>query len=246
MRYELMFPHQIRQALDENWPAVLPVGVLEYHAEHCVVGVDTLLVVRAVEALEQEMDLVILPPYFYGAASYVVEPPERNGSIQVDSDVIHLWAREVFRGLLRVGFRNLHVFIHHQSENFAAGMPTDLAFRLAARQAIFEFLEIERGEGWWGDAAMASYYAEHAQGANPFNWIQVHPFMDAETQALFPIDHAGQQETSLMLAFCPEGVDASRISEEKWYSAPAAQASLEYGKAARERILAGMRRALGK
>ncbi|NLT41215.1 MAG: creatininase family protein [Anaerolineae bacterium] len=246
MRYELMFPHQIRRALDENWPAVLPVGVLEYHSEHCVVGVDTLLVVRAVEALEQEMDLVVLPPYYYGAASYVVEPPERRGSVQVDSDVIHLWAREVFRSFLRIGFRNLHVFIHHQSENFAAGMPTDLAFRLAARQAIFEYLDGERGEGWWGDNESADYYAEHAEGANPFNWIRVHPFMDAETQARFPIDHAGKQETSLMLGFCPEGVDLDRIDAEKWYAREAREANQQYAREAREMILASMRRRLGK
>ncbi len=244
MRYELMFPYQIRTAIDEKWPAILPVGVLEYHSEHCVVGVDTLLVVRAVEALEKEMDLVILPPYYYGAASYVVEPPEGNGSVQVDPDVIHAWAREVFRSFLRIGFRNIHLFIHHQSENFAAGMPTDLAFRLAARQAIFEFLGRERGEGWWGDAGMADYYSAHAEGDNPFNWIQVHPFMDAETQAQYPIDHAGEQETSLMMAFCPEGVDMGRFTEEKWYARQAARAGREYGDAAREKILAGMRRAL--
>ena len=39
--------------------------------------------------------------------------------------------------LLRGGFRNIHGVIHHQTENFAQGMPTDLAFRLAARNAIF-------------------------------------------------------------------------------------------------------------
>ena len=35
MRYELMFPDQIRRAIDENWPVLVPVGVLEYHSEHC-------------------------------------------------------------------------------------------------------------------------------------------------------------------------------------------------------------------
>ena len=46
-----------------------------------------------------------------------------------------------------------------ETENFAAGMPTDLAFKFAARQAIFSFLEKERGEGWWGADKMADYYA---------------------------------------------------------------------------------------
>ncbi|HNS48200.1 MAG TPA: creatininase family protein, partial [bacterium] len=176
MRYEMMFPHQLRQALKQNRPAVLPVGVLEYHAEHCVLGVDTLLVIRALELLEKELDLVLFPPFYYGAASYVVEPPENNGTVQVGAPALLEFARPLFASLLRVGFRNIHLFIHHQSENFADGMPTDLAFKLAARQATFEFLEKQRGENWWGDPAMRDYYQRNEAGANPFNWIRVHPF----------------------------------------------------------------------
>ena len=244
MRYEMMFPDQIRKALDANWPAVLPVGVLEYHAEHCVVGVDTLLVVRAIEMLEKEMDLVMLPAYYYGAGSYVVESPERRGTVQVDSSVIHQFAREVLRSFLRIGFRNIHIFIHHQSDNFADGMPTDLAWKLAGRQMIFEFLNKDRGEGWWGDNQMADYYENLSAQDNPFNWIQVHPFMDMDTQAQYPIDHAGKQEGSLMMAFCPEGIDMGRLSEEKWYCGQSKEANVGYGNAARERILEHMRKAL--
>ena len=40
MRYEMMLPHQIRKAIKQNWPVVLPVGVLEYHGEHLAVGLD--------------------------------------------------------------------------------------------------------------------------------------------------------------------------------------------------------------
>ena len=29
MRYEMMLPHQIRTAIDGNWPVVLPLGVPE-------------------------------------------------------------------------------------------------------------------------------------------------------------------------------------------------------------------------
>ena len=175
----------------------------------------------------------------------MVEPPERNGASRWIRTSSTCGRGRCSAASYRVGFRNLHVFIHHQSENFAAGMPTDLAFRLAARQAIFEFLEIERGEGWWGRCHGQLLCRARPRG-QPFNWIQVHPFMDAETQALFPIDHAGQQETSLMLAFCPEGVDASRISEEKWYSAPAAQGQPRVRQGRPGADPGGMRRALGK
>lgn len=246
MRYEMMLAETLRKAIKENWPLVLPVGVMEYHGEHMALGTDTLLVIRALEILEKDMNIVLFPPFYWGAASYAVEPPENNGTVQIDPSAIHSLARELFKSLIRIGFRNIHLFVHHQSENFDAGMPTDLACKLAARQVIFEYLEKERGEGWWGNESMRDFYSQHEKGTDPFHWIKVHPFLDAETQKKFPIDHAGLQETSLMLAFCPEGVDMQKISDQKWYCRQATQANPEYGNAAKEMILSKMRTALGQ
>ncbi len=245
MRYEMMLPHHIRTAIEKNWPVVLPLGVLEYHGEHMAVGMDTLAVVKTLELIEQEADIVILPPFYYGAASYAVEPPEGTGSVHVDSTVLHPFARELFTGLLRIGFRNIHVFIHHQSENFAVGMPTDLAFKFGARQAIFAFLEKTRGEGWWGDRKMASYYAQQSEGDDPFNWIKLHPLMTAETITEYPFDHAGEGETSLMMALAPDAVDMEQFSGERWYVESAARASAATGQRGTELILAHMRKTLG-
>ena len=229
MRYELMLPHQLREAIDKNWPVILPLGVLEYHGEHLGLGMDTLAVIRILDRLEKEKPVVILPPFYYGAASYAVEAPERKGSVHVDSESIAPFAKSLFRGLLRVGFRNIHGFIHHQSENFTAGMPTDLAFKFAGRQAIFEILEKERGEGWWGNKTMADYYAQHAAGSDPFNWIKIHPLMTKEIIAQYPFDHAGIGETSLMMALCPEAVDMGRLNKEEWYSLSAEGAAKDIG-----------------
>jgi creatinine amidohydrolase/Fe(II)-dependent formamide hydrolase-like protein len=245
MRYEMMLPHQIRTAIDENWPVVLPLGVLEYHGEHMAVGMDTLAVIKMLELIEEELPLVILPPFYYGAASYAVAGPEGKGSLQVDSMALHPFARELFKGLLRIGFRNIHFFIHHQTENFTVGMPTDLAFKFAARQVIFEFLEQTRGEGWWGDSQMADYYAKQADGDDPFNWIKGHTLMPAEITAQYPFDHAGKGETSLMLALCPEAVDMDRHSEHEWYSRDATEASAKLGNRARDLILGHLRSVLG-
>ena len=245
MRYELMLPHQIRAAIEANWPVVLPLGVIEYHGEHLAVGMDTLAVIKALEILEKELDLVILPPFHYGAASHAVAPPEGNGSLHVDSESLVPFARDLFRALLRVGFRNIHFFIHHQTENFIAGMPTDLAFKLAARQAIFAFLEGTRGEGGGGRETMADYYATQAGGGGPFNWIKGHPLMTAETIQTYPFDHAGQGETSLMMALCPEAVDMSRLTSQAWYARSAAEATAGLGAEGRDLILAHLRTVLG-
>jgi creatinine amidohydrolase len=195
------------------------------------VGMDTLAVIKTVELIEKERDIVILPPFYYGAASYAVAAPEGSGSVQVGGPVLSPFADELFYGLLRIGFRNIHAIIHHQTENFVAGMPTDLAFKTAGRQAIFRFLEKERGEGWWGSNTMADYYAGHAQGENVFNWVQVHPLMPAAMNGKYPFDHAGIGETSLMLALCPEAVDEKRFADNTgWYTKSASEASAGLGK----------------
>jgi creatinine amidohydrolase len=247
VRYELMLPYQVRAAIERNAPVVLPLGVLEYHGEHMALGMDTLAVVKALELVEDELGLVLLPPFYYGAASYAVEPPEGNGSVQVGGRELAPFAEGLFYGLLRVGFRNIHAIIHHQTENFAAGMPTDLSFKFGGRQAIFRFLETEHGEGWWGNEKMASYYAGHAAGDNPFNWVQVHALMTPQIQAEYPFDHAGIGETSLMMALCPEAVDQARLADNRsWYTASASRASVELGNKGRDLILERLRRLLRK
>ena len=247
MRYEFMFPDQIRKAIDNNTPVVLALGVLEYHGEHLCPGVDTLVVQGALEMLGKEMDLVILPPFFYGAGSYAVAGPERKGGMHIDAETLNLFARKLFYNLLRIGFRNIWVLFHHQSENFVAGMPTDLAFKLAARQEIFAFIENEKGDGWWGeDPASANYYAEHEAGTDPFNWIKVEPFMSSAAQGQWPIDHAGEQETSLMLAFAPEGVDMNRYDGQQWYAKEAPKANMEYANKAKAFILDDLKNRMSK
>jgi creatinine amidohydrolase len=244
VRYELMRPDHIRQAIREAWPAVLPVGVLEYHGEHLPLGMDGLVVTECLARLEVEMDLVVLPPFWYGAASYVVEGPEGKGSLHVDAEALVPVARQVFAALLRVGFRNIHFLIHHQTEKFAEGMPTDLAFRLAARQAVFAHLERERGEGWWGRPEAAGYYAAHQTGEDPFSWIRGHPLLSPDEIARYPFDHAGQGETSFMLALCPDSVDMAAAADGPWYTRTAGEASVELGEEGVRLVLGHLRRVL--
>jgi len=244
VHYEMMFPNQIRKAIDENWPVVLPMGVLEYHSEHLALGMDTLVVERALKIMEAEMNVVILPAFYYGAASYAVAPAARNGSVHVSCEQLMPFARGLFTSLLKIGFRNIHGIIHHQSENFAAGMPTDLAFKTAARQLIFEYLEAERGEGWWGRDDMQDYYDQHDAGSDPFSWIRFHPLMDEKTIKAYDFDHAGIGETSLMMSLCPEGVDMDKFDDTKWYSRTAKDASKAYGETATAGILVHLRKIL--
>lgn len=231
MQYLNMRPHQIREAIDKNYPVVLPLGVIEYHAEHLPVGTDYFTCMEAIARVEKRHpEIVILPPFYYGAASNAVAKPERNGTVHVDSEKLIPVAQEIFRGLLRVGFRNIHGFIAHQTEEFHQGMPTDLAFRFAARKVIFDFLDKEAGEGWWGTEEFSNYYSE---ANNPFNWIRIHTCRDNDESGVhnrvYPGDHAGKLETSQMLTIAPELVEMDRIDDKIWFARAAKDATAQYG-----------------
>ena len=75
MRFEMMLPYQIKDEIAKNTPVVLPIGVMEYHGEHMAVGMDALAVTKTLDRLEDQMEVVILPPFSYGAASYAVAAP---------------------------------------------------------------------------------------------------------------------------------------------------------------------------
>ena len=232
MQYLNMLPYQLREAIDKNYPVALPLGVIEYHAEHLPLGVDCFTCIEAINRIEKRRpELVVLPPFYYGAASLAVAKPERNGTIQVDSQKIIPVAEDIFRGLLRVGFRNIHAFISHQTEGFDQGMPTDLAFRFAARHVVFEWLEKESGEGWWGTEKFSSYYS----GSNdPFKWIGIHPIRGPETRKKYGGDHAGKLETSEAMVICPDLVEMDRLDESLWFSRPGKEATPEWGDGALE------------
>ena len=57
MRFELMLPYQIKEAIAKNIPIVLPIGVMEYHGEHMAVGMDTLAVTKSLNKLESQMEV---------------------------------------------------------------------------------------------------------------------------------------------------------------------------------------------
>ena len=220
------YPLEVERAKREHWPVLLPVGTMEYHSHHCPFGTDTLVAMGIAEEIAKRRDCMILPPIFYGTASYAVGGPEK-GTINVDPDVLEAYVYEVLRSLFAAGFlRNICIIICHQTEEF---LPTALACMKAAKKLTFEYLEAERGYGWWGDVKNKGFYDDLPSEENPWNWIRVF------NGARFPTgprgDHAGVIESSNMEYLYPGSIRLERLDySADWFAECAKEMSVELGK----------------
>lgn len=96
----------------------------------------------------------------------------------------------------------------------------------------------------WGRDESSDYYEKHhGQSENLFNWIQIYPFKSPCLQNVWKDDHAGLTETSLMMAFCPEGVDMTK-DRKQWYAKAADNANIEYGMRIKADIMRELRKSL--
>lgn len=241
MKLVYSYPKELKEAREKRVPFVIPLGVVEYHAEHVTNGCDTFLTERPLELLEKERDMVLAPPFWYGPASWAVAGPEKPCTIHVDYDAFEKMFHSIFTSLLEGGWRNIYVLYFHQSEDLN---PMGLSVMKAARIAVFDYLQKNMGNGWWGDEKNADFY-EGAFGddkENPWNWIKVETISSAPIIEEFGFDHAGKWETSFLSYVDPKAVDYSRRKDNtEWFALDAAEATPEIGKAMTERILERLR-----
>ena len=110
---------------------VLPLGVLEYHGEHMAVGMDTLAVVKMLELSRRRSTSSSCRPST--TARRATRSSRRRATARCRSAATS-WRRLPRRcssACSGSASATSTAIIHHQTENFAAGMPTDLAFKSA-------------------------------------------------------------------------------------------------------------------
>lgn len=225
-----MFYDQIEDAAKRKVPFVIPIGTIEYHAHHASCGTDTMVITGCLRELEQEKEIVVCPPIWYGVASYAVCAP-KPGHIHVDEDSYTNYIYGILKSMIYGGIKNIYLIPHHQTEQ--AGLkPMTIACHKAAQKIIMEYMEDTRGKGWWGSDSYADYYESLGGGDDPFSYIKVIPLIGAQAQVKCGgFDHAGKWETSLMMGTWPENVDLTRCTQNtEWFAQSATEASGEIGR----------------
>ena len=225
VNFETAYPAEVERAKKEQWPVLLPIGTLEYHSTHCPYGCDGLVSVGIANELAKKTDCLVMPPVWYGVASYAVGGPEKN-TLNMDCDVLEAYVYNILKSLFKSGFtRNINILIFHQTEEF---LPTALACMKAAKKLIFAYLEETRGTGWWGDNNNKEFYQSMDGQDNPWNWIRV--FNGARMPENYAADHAGKYECSMLESLFPCSIKLERLdAANDWFAADAKEMSVELG-----------------
>ncbi|MFN7994950.1 MAG: creatininase family protein [Bryobacteraceae bacterium] len=113
-RYEEFTWPEIRQAVEQNRVAVLPVGTVEQHGPHLPLVTDVLtcgeMSRRAVERAPGES--ILLPPVYYSFNEHHMDFP---GTIAVEGQTIIDYVTAIGRSLARHGFRKILIVNGHGS-----------------------------------------------------------------------------------------------------------------------------------
>jgi len=174
-RYAELLPEQLDLLWQQNAPAILPWGALEWHGAHLPLGLDGIVATWFAEQLAAQTSGVLLP----GVWLPMTTLPHRH-SLQVRTETLRMVLDDVIAGLYESGARRICLISGHYAQGHQVEM-SEAALRamddnpglLVLSGAPLELL---------GDDRM--------------------------------LDHAGQFETSELLAIRPDLVHLENLTED--------------------------------
>lgn len=220
------YPNEVERAKRECWPILIPVGTMEYHSTHCPFGCDTLVAQGVCEKVAEQVNVMILPPVWYGTASYAVGGPNKN-TINVDCDTVEQYITCILQSLFLSGFKkNIYIVIAHQTEDY---MPMTLACMKSAKKLIMADLEQTDGYGWWGDNANKDFYANLKGVDSPWNRIRVVRIPYTKNSKRLA-DHAGVYECSMLEYLRSGSIKLDRLKDcNDWFAETAKDLNMKIG-----------------
>jgi creatinine amidohydrolase len=206
MFYVEMRPKQIREAVMRNVPIVMSAGAVEYHGPHLPIGTDWLIAETILRRVEQRCECIVMPPLPFSPTMFWAAGPS-DGEFDFDPEALRLYAREILRGLVKIGFRRIYVLQHHQGDN---GLPA-LTLRRAAAEVVRETTCSWSHE--WGRLP-----GDRLPNPDIFSLIQVayldsfspYPSLEAER---CPVGHGGKGETQLIMSDYASCVEMDEVTE---------------------------------
>ncbi len=192
--YTELLPHEFQKRLKEKPVAYLPLGTLEWHGAHLPLGSDSIQSEGLMVACARQLGGIVMPPIYLGP-DQAIQAQDGQTFYGMDSIPDTLPPRQLKGSCYWV------------SDGF---------FKLLIDMIL---IQIKR----------AGFQAVFADGHGPSRWSWVKDLPEREARFglklfgvtsdikrkwKYQIDHAGQNETSIMLALRPELVDISKLPQD--------------------------------
>jgi creatinine amidohydrolase len=194
-RYEELTWPEINQRAIEDRVVILPVAMLEDHGHHLPIATDVLITneicQRTAEALPD--DVILIPPQIHGYSPHHMDFP---GSITIQGPTLVEYMLDITRSLNHHGFHRILLVNGHGSN-----APW---LEIVARLTIIEHPE-----------CLCAL----------INWWDIRELQETvktlRTSPVGGMSHAGELETSLMLAIRPQMVDMDQVVKDISYQTSA-------------------------
>ena len=106
---EITWP-QAQAYFEKNDMVLLGIGSIECHGRHMPLGTDTLIPDHLLKQIEEKSGILIAPTVPYGACQSLGPFP---GTIDIDSEVLHQYLRQILLSLYRHGARKFVILNGH-------------------------------------------------------------------------------------------------------------------------------------
>ena len=176
--------------LEKTKTLILPLGTVEEHGEHLPLSTDTIVVYEVAKMAAKEIPLFVAPPLHYGVCT---STSQHAGTIGISFDTLRSSVEDIVKSAYEKGLRNFVVISGHAGGSHATAM----------KEAGEELIH------WLPESKIAVLTV--------YDLILKEALEIAETEN---DSHAGEIETSLILAMTPELVKGSSPEEYPTFPKP--------------------------
>ncbi len=205
-----MTSDMLRSAVIENVPAVIPCGVIEYHGPHLPLGTDGIVPAGILDQVQKQCKCVALPLIPYGT-TLTWAGDTHEGNMNFDSHVAYLYAKEIFKQLIQIGFRRIYVIQYHQGNGAQHN-----GLLMAASEVINELTS-----GWepgWGRKEPFEWPMPNVFGLIQIMGLTAHEVYTGEDG--MNIGHASRGETQLVMGIDESLVQMNKVNADSGKVAP--------------------------
>lgn len=117
-KYEEMFPHEFKLALNKNPLAYLPLGSMEYHGYHNALGLDSLKAWKICQLAAENTGGIVFPPLYLGVDAWPdidlqKYPNKQFDCYHLDAKLYQEILESYFYRMIRIGFKKIFVLAGH-------------------------------------------------------------------------------------------------------------------------------------